>query len=460
MTFSRFDAIVWSVATVALLLVGTLVWGASRVSLEVIEQLPMPETTAVSSYSQIRVTFDTPLVSLPPTAVQLQPAVTGQSRIDGRTLIFEPDQPLTVGTTYQVTIAQGITGDNGRSLNQPLSWQFQTAPSRVLYVEIGTDQPDKLFVADPSGQTEPILLLQSETTLIDYAVSPDGSRIAYTILGQDQSLAGYSDLWLMHANGFGAKKVLACPDASCSRPVWMPDGRRLLYERREIPFAGAPPGNPRLWWLDLDSGETVPLFQDNQLLGLFVTVSPDGRWLSFVSPTDQGIQLYNLEDGRGLLIPNRMGTAVSWSPDSQQVVMADIVTEGQNWSIVLLAVDVETGQSSTLSQGDVAGFEVDDSTPIWSPVGQQIAFGRKEARTAMGRQLWLMDSDGTAVLPLTGETDLHHTNYSWSPDGRYLLYQRYNLTELYAQPSVWLIDTETGQSNLVADPAFQPAWLP
>jgi Tol biopolymer transport system component len=327
----------------------------------------------------------------------------------------------------------------------------------ILFIRPDNEGPDQLFIADPAGNIPTRQLTQVTTDILDFSPAPDGTQIAYTALVSQTAAA---DIWLMNDNGRGQRKLLACPDAACTRPVWHPDGRRLIYERRSIPTPGAPPGNPRLWWLDVTTGETVPVFQDSQLLGLFAAISPDGRWLSFVSPLDQGIQLYNLESGASTLIPNRMGTAAAWSPDSSKVALADILMSGQDWSVTLATVDVNSGSAITLSQTMGDGMGVDDSNPVWAPDGTRLAFGRKEARTAMGRQLWLMDADGTAATPLTGETEIHHGNHSWSPDGRNLLYQRYNLKELYSRPAVWIIDTTTGQSREIAYPASQPAWLP
>jgi Tol biopolymer transport system component len=61
---------------------------------------------------------------------------------------------------------------------------------------------------------------------------------------------------------------------------------------------GAEPDPPRLWWLDPASGETVSVFEDSQWLGYGARWSPDNRWLSYVSPSNQGVQVYNVDDGR------------------------------------------------------------------------------------------------------------------------------------------------------------------
>lgn len=441
-------------------LVTAVIFLGSRVGLAVVGQTPPPGAAHVSTQTQIRVQFEEPLASAPDTAVTLSPFISGTTRLEGDTLIFQPIRPLTADTVYEVVVNAGVQGENGRTLHDPLTWQFQTGQPRILFIKPDPEGPDQLFVAGADGRQPPVQLSQAQATVLDFAVAPDSSQIAYTVFTNDQQMSGTADLWLMNADGSNQRMLLACPEAMCSRPVWTPDGRRLVYERREILNPGAPPGNPRLWWLDMGSGQTVPVFQDSQLLGLFAAISPDGRWLSYVSPTDQGIQLYNLADGSGLLVPNKMGTAVSWHPRSDRIALADIVTAETDWGVVISAVSIPDGNVTMLSRSAQGGLDVDDSSPVWSPDGSRLAFGRKQARSAMGRQLWLMDADGTAVVPLSGDPDIHHSAFFWSPDGRTLLYQRYNLKELYAQPGVWVIDIQTGQTTEIAYPATQPAWLP
>lgn len=460
MSVSKFDAVVWLVMTLLAGLVTAVIFLGSRVGLAVVGQTPPPGAAHVSTQTQIRVQFEETMGSAPDTAVTLSPFISGTTRLEGDTLIFQPLTPLSSDTVYEVVVHAGIQGANGRTLHNPLTWQFQTGQPRILFIKPDPEGPDQLFVADADGRQPPVQLSQAYATVLDFAAAPDSSQIAYTVLTNDQQMSGTADLWLMNADGSNQRMLLACPEAMCSRPVWTPDGRRLVYERREILNPGAPPGNPRLWWLDVASGQTVPVFQDSQLLGLFAAISPDGRWLSYVSPTDQGIQLYNLEDGSGLLVPNKMGTAVSWHPGSDRIALADIVTAETDWGVVISTVSIPDGDVTTLSRSERGGLDVDDSNPAWSPDGNRLAFGRKQARSAMGRQLWLMDADGAAVVPLSGDPDIHHSAFFWSPDGRTLLYQRYNLKELYAQPSVWVIDIQTGQTTEIAYPATQPAWLP
>ncbi|MBK7896965.1 MAG: Ig-like domain-containing protein [Candidatus Promineifilaceae bacterium] len=457
MSLTRFDRIVISVLTVLALLITAVILYGDQLALEVVDIVPAPEADQISTRATIQVTLSEALVDVPETAVTLDPPIPGTVSIQGTQLIFRPDVPLAANSSYRVTVAANIVGENGHQLEEPLSWQFQTGQPRILYISWDDEAADQLYLANVDGDTVTTTpLTQTDADVLDFAIKPDGSQIAYAILRE----GGAADLWLIDSDGSNNRQLLACPDAACSQAQWLPDGRRLIYERRNIPTPGAPPGNPRLWWLDVTSGETVPLFQNSQMLGLYPRISTNGQWLSFVSPIDQGIQLYNLEDGTGMLIPNQMGSPAVWRPQSDRLLITNINTSSTNWSVELTSVDLASEGVTVLSQPMPGEDSVDDSAPAWSPDGEWIAYGRKLPRTPMGRQIWVMRADGSEALAITNDPQIHHGEIAWSPDGRFLLYQQYNLEELYAKPTVWLVEIATGQRTEIASPGTLPAWLP
>src|SRR5690606_33846671 len=159
---------------------------------------------------------------------------------------------------------------------------------------------------------------------------------------------------------------------------------------------------------------------------------------------DDGIVLYNLDDGRQRLLSSRVGSPAAFSPDSAAVVYGDLVVQGhetapdagggavdeniptpvQESSNVFLyrsLVDADTPRALRSPAAAVA-----DTAPAFSPDGEWIAFGRAPANTAAGRQLWLMRPDGRDARPLTSDPAVTHGPPSWSPDGRTLLFQRYD----------------------------------
>ena len=190
----------------------------------------------------------------------------------------------------------------------------------------------RVRVQDAPDAAPRALSAQPAGDVLDFALSPDGRRVVYSVgVGPDGGLR------LVDAAGGGDRELLLCPQTECSGPVWAPDGARLVYERRTQEATGAL-ASPRLMWLDPASGATIPLIA-GEVIGYGARFSPDGAWLSYVSPADEGIVLYHLADGAQRLLSGRTGRPAAFSPDSTQLIVSDIVfgaAEGQESTRVFL----------------------------------------------------------------------------------------------------------------------------
>lgn len=446
--FSRFDQAVLLTIAAAILLTALFIWRGDRVGVRVEQIVPAANAAAVSTQAAIRVTFAQVMVPAIP-SLTFTPPVEGTTRWEGPTLVFEPTQGFEPDVEYTVEIAAGLASQQGRVLLEPLQWTFQTTRPRVVFITYAEDDSTQLAIVTP-GQP-PQQLTQEAFDVLDYAVAPDGLTIAYAMTRAD----GGVDLWLIGTDGQNRRQILDCAGASCGNPVWHPDSRRLVYERRNVLTVGAPPGPPRLWWLDVASGETIAVFEDSQWLGLLATFSPDGQWLSYVSPLAQEVQAYNLETAQTFLIQSRTGESAGWSPDSRELFFTEAEVLPDSFSVVIYRANLASGEVVKLS-GDIP---YTDGWPALSPDGEWIAFNRKLPNEASGKQIWLMRQDGSEARPLTSTPTLHFGPPTWSLDGQTLLFQRYELTAA-GDPSIWLLNVTTGEMQEIAPLGIQPTWLP
>jgi Tol biopolymer transport system component len=448
-----FDRLVWLILAVLWLATGLLIVRGDQVGVQVTAVSPADGAASVSSQALIRATFDQPIeMSSVLRSVVVDPPTSGTAQWEGQALVFYPSEPLLPDTQYTVTIPAGLRSQQGQTVQRAFQWQFRTGHPRVLFLAEDRQGYLQVMLADPlAPDRAPTALTDEPRGVWDYAPAPDGATIAYAVIRED----GGSDLWSINPDGSQRRQLLACPEAACSGVAWAPGSQRVIYERRAAGALGAGQGLARLWWLDLASGDTAPVFDDSQWLGYGASISPDGQWLSHVAPHKQALQVYNLKDGRSLEIPNEMGEPAVWSPRGDLLLYTDIVALGNLYHTHVFRTNVQSG-----SAVDVSGDEtLNDSSPAWSPDGQEIALSRRMPDHPVAGWAWVMPASGGEGRFLPGGADQHQTALSWSPDGRSLLSQRVPVGGM-GPSEIWLHDLATGDERQIAANGAWPRWLP
>ena len=110
--------------------------------------------------------------------------------------------------------------------------------------------------------------------------SPDGRRIAF-----GGTLAGKSGIYTVPADGSGKPELLVAADTSAAPTSWAPDGRRLVY------LSTGSDHRSRLWSVTLPDGVSSPL-HDTPYTEEDGRVSPDGRWIAYVSNESGANEIY------------------------------------------------------------------------------------------------------------------------------------------------------------------------
>jgi TolB protein len=456
----RFDRIVWSVLLLLGGMIGLVLLRGDQVGLRVSGLTPAPNSTGVSTRTEIRLSFDETMDQINVEhRFGVTPPLSGTLSWRGKTLVWRPRAALTAGARYTVTLASGARSDQGRRLKDDLTWTFRTGQPRVVFMSTGDDA--QLYAVETNGLVvHQLTHLQDGSSPWDYAVSPDGSQIVFGLVRADASAV---DLWLVQSDGRDARLLLACKESQCSGATWSPDGRRLAYERRdlnvELGAVGVGPGPPRVWLLDLGSGQTRPLFQDSQRLGYAPRWSPDERYLGYFAP-QEGVRVVDLGGNDSRLIPNAAGEMGTWSPDGQALVVVELSFAGERYASHLIRANLNDGSTHKLS-GEKS--QANDSAPAWSPDGAWIAFGRKalaDGTPTAGQQLWLMRPDGSGAYALATDPEAHLGSIAWAPDGRSLAYLRHQLMQAHARPEIWWVSLDGSAPLKLTDNGTLPDWLP
>jgi hypothetical protein len=143
--------------------------------------------------------------------------------------------------------------------------------------------------------------------------------------------------------------------------------------------------------------------------GDVVGASPDGGWVG-IDEGETVLMVYRPTGAtRQLIVPRGWQAAAHW--DAQGVEIARV--SGRS-----LVTSQDTGQEVTDTHTyplEAAPFDgAANILPSWSPDGRRLAFS---AGTTTGRQLFVMNADGTGIQQLTHDSGIGVLQVAWSPDG-------------------------------------------
>ncbi len=104
-------------------------------ALTVAQVFPAQDTQEVETASSITVIFNHPVVPVTiveeqsklPQPLEITPAVKGKGEwVNSSVYVFQPEEILLSGTSYQVQIEAGLKDTNGNALEESFQWQFET----------------------------------------------------------------------------------------------------------------------------------------------------------------------------------------------------------------------------------------------------------------------------------------------------------------------------------------------
>jgi uncharacterized protein (DUF885 family)/Tol biopolymer transport system component len=236
------------------------------------------------------------------------------------------------------------------------------------------------------------------------AWSPDGSRIAYA------RRIGHAnhEIYVMNADGSGAKRLTDLPQSTETEPAWSPDGSRLAYISNQSLNANTFTGRFNVFVMEADGSEPT-LLTDMGGSNTSPDWSPEGGRIAFDSTRDGNHEIYAMRaDGScpvNLTQHPAHDTSPAWSPDGTRI--AFVSDRDGNQEIYVMEADGSNPRRLTYARGF-------DKAPSWSPDGEHIVFYAN--REAHNTEVYLMRADGSHQVRLTD-----HADFDGFPDWQPLL---------------------------------------
>lgn len=229
--------------------------------------------------------------------------------------------------------------------------------------------------------------------------SPDGDRIVFS-----REEDGSADLFTMNADGSDQRQMTATPQSE-DGGAWSPDGLTIGFSTFDESEGG------RIWVMNADGTGAREIYAESSAFVGFQDWSPDGRSVLIGIDRDGGgeIDLYAISvDGAELTQLTTTGGDDSggrWHPDGKELVFwSDGNPAGPG--IYLMAGD---GSEQRKILEDT--LYADTVASAWSPDGGQIAWTAK-FEGGGGSPIFVMNADGTGLKQVS-EALTERTSLDW-----------------------------------------------
>lgn len=326
------------------------------------------------------------------------------------------------------------------------------------------------FEAEPVNEPAPMGFrrLTTDAARAEFPTwSPDGRHILY----ERRDDEGRWALWIAPVDGSATRPLVETGNASWAE--WSPEGRRIVF------WAEDEAGRGNVWLLDAEGG--APRQLTHAEATAFPVWSPDGRRIAYQAKDETGtwsLRLLDPSDETSRRITPQdqiMPSRPQFSPDGRQIAY-QVADQGQFglWRLEFPAradgmpnyeATPRSVPGSTLLPMDIGQARY---SGIWSPDGARIALqmlglsSTPEGTLRLTYKTWLTNPDGSEADLLVPTATLADRSPSWSPSGRWLVQWSWN-HDLTA--SVWLARADGGADPVdltasLGGDALYPAWSP
>jgi len=305
-----------------------------------------------------------------------------------------------------------------------------------------------LLAQNTGFQSSDLYKLHSVT---DAAISPDGSRIAYTVRTNSPEGRGYGELFIYNVGSRNSVQ-LGGADARGGNAVWSPDGRSIAFHgkvgtgKAGLYVCNADGSSPR-FLAEID-GTNSPL----QIVGSTTAWSPDSKQIAFVSATPGP----ETKDATGDPI---VITRYLYKPEAPE----GLSHFNDNKRLHIFVIAAAGDEVKQLTQGDRYEHSID-----WGPNGEILYVQNPEPNPEefFNNDIFALNPATGAVRRLTATEGVEY-NPRWSPDGKMIAYRatKRGLTDLETNMEdthVWVMNADGSNrrelGSVIDDRQGAPIW--
>lgn len=312
----------------------------------------------------------------------------------------------------------------------PIYPAYAGAPFTIIFLRAGN-----LWLAEVGGGSERQLTAEStDWPVTDFAISPEGDRVAYVIYRGPPSLDAVVKQVQISS---GRVSVLAGENDQCSEygVKWL-DATHIAFRFQEYAVqehsdSSCFPEDVQREHvvLDLTTGERTSVPES-----LHLSQSPNGRyWLTcscnYTYECSCQYVLHDLVTGQDTPVAENLDWAnfLGWSPDAQSMLFTTGSGLAMDHPVLQLAIiDVATRETRVITPDDRVV-----TSAAWSPTGRVLAFTQCQSDDdssfpSMTCILWLADQQGANLQPIPVGIPPTYVSaamcLTWTPDGSRLVF--------------------------------------
>lgn len=218
---------------------------------------------------------------------------------------------------------------------------------------------------------------------------------------------GHKEIWQMDYDGSNQKQLTRAGNLSIM-PAVSPDGSKLAYTS----FSS---GTPRLNIISTETGRPLRFYNQDASLNATPSFSPDGKTIFYASTASGLSNIYSANvDGtnfRRISVSKAIQVEPKVNPKGGSIAFVAGPGHQQIYRMNLEGSDIER-----LTNG-----EGEASNPSWHPDGQLLLFAWTRGYATGGFNIFLMDPSTRAFNQLTSNAG-RNENPCWAPDGRHLVF--------------------------------------